>query len=47
MGVDLFHAEGRTDSRDEANSHFFEMLRKRLTHKTFYVTTQNLWTGIP
>ena len=47
MGVDLFHAEELTDSHDEANSRFFEILRKRLTQKTFYVTTQNLWTGIP
>jgi hypothetical protein len=30
VGAELFHAEGQTDRRDEANSRFFAVLRTRL-----------------
>jgi hypothetical protein len=33
VGAELFHANGRTDKHDEANSRFFAILRKGLKTK--------------
>jgi hypothetical protein len=30
VGAELFHADRRTDGHEEANSRFFEILRKHL-----------------
>jgi len=30
VGVELFHADRRTEGHDEANSHFFAILQTRL-----------------
>jgi len=35
VGAELFHADGRTDRRDEGNNRFFAILQKRLKKSAF------------
>jgi len=36
VGPELFHADGQTDRRDEANSRFSQFLRTRLKMKLLF-----------
>ena len=38
VGAELLQADGRTDRRDEANSHLFAILRMRLKTKQLLST---------
>ena len=47
LGVEMFHAYGRTDTHDGADSRFFEILSNRQKKKTIYLpitsTYQHEW----
>jgi hypothetical protein len=47
VGVEFFHAGGRTDRHDEANSRFFEILPMRLKNVRTIARTCSTYTLAP
>jgi hypothetical protein len=48
VGPELFHADGRTDLRDEVSSRFFAIFRKRLTKTNIlYLSELGVDSSVP